>query len=90
MSSSDIESGYLTSRQAAAYLGVSERLVRREVSAGRLAAFKPLHGVVRFHRDDLDAWMRKGRIEATQPVVGEQIVQMAPIRARRRSRPRSA
>ena len=86
---SEFQSGYLNAQQAAEYLGVSERLVRREVSEGRLAAFKPLAGVVRFHREDLDAWMRQGRIEATQPALGEQIVQMAPIRARRRSRPRS-
>jgi len=29
--------GYLTSQQAAAYLQVSDRLIRREVAAGRLA-----------------------------------------------------
>lgn len=90
MSNSDIESGYLNAQQAAEYLSVSERLIRREASAGRLAAFRPLRGIVRFHRDDLDNWMRRGRIETTQAAAGEQGYRMAPMQARRRSRPRTA
>jgi len=82
--------GYLTTTQAAGYLGVSESLIQREFRAGRLAGYKPLRGVMRFHRDDLDAWIRGGRVEATQPLPAEQAMHMAPIQARRRSAPRKS
>ena len=55
-----IESVYLTTEQAATYLGVSETLILREFKAGRLAGFRPAKRVVRFTREDLDAWMTKG------------------------------
>lgn len=81
--------GYLTTKQAAEYLKVSDRLVRREVAAGRLAVYKPLAGTTRFSREDLDAWMAAGRIDATRPRIGETVASMKPIRARRRSSPRT-
>jgi len=83
------DTGYLTSRQAAEYLQVSDRLIRREVAAGRLAVYRPLAGTTRFSREDLDAWMTAGRIDATQPRIGETVASMKPIRARRRTSPRT-
>jgi len=83
------EAGYLTTKQAAEYLQVSDRLIRREVTAGRLAVYRPLAGTTRFSRDDLDAWMAAGRIDATQPRIGETIASMKPTGTRRRSSPRT-
>lgn len=74
-----------TQAKPAANLGVSERLGRREFSARRLAGYKPCRGVFRFHREDVDARVAADRIEATRPMPAQQVVQMAPIRARRRS-----
>lgn len=82
--------GYLTTAQAAEYLQVSDRLIRREVAKGRLAVFKPIPKMTRFHRDDLDAWMRAGRVEAREPLELDPSLWGKPIRARRRSVPRKA
>ena len=82
--------GYLPLSDAAEYLGVSERLLQREVQHRRLAAFKPCRGVLRFRAEDLDEWMMRGRIEATAPTLAELEVTMRPMQARRRSTRRSA
>ena len=81
---SRVGAGYLTAAQAAEYLQVSDRLIRREVAAGRLAVFKPLPKVTRFHRDDLDAWMRAGRRGVREPVEVDPYAWMRPTGIRRR------
>jgi excisionase family DNA binding protein len=58
MTATETESPYFTYEGAARYCNV-ERTLYRAVKAGRLRASGP-GMAVRFHRDDLDAWM-KGR-----------------------------
>ena len=48
---------YLTYEQAAAYCNVERTTIYRAMKNGRLRASGP-GSAVRFHRDDLDAWMR--------------------------------
>jgi excisionase family DNA binding protein len=57
MESTITESPYLDYGQAAAYCNVDRTTIWRAVKAGRLRASGP-GMAVRFHRDDLDAWMR--------------------------------
>ncbi len=60
----DPESGRppLTLAQAAAYLNVSERFVRRLVAERRIAFHKVGH-FLRFRAEDLDAFLEAGRVE---------------------------
>lgn len=51
------ETVYLTYKQSAAYCNVERTTIYRAMKAGRLRASGP-GMAVRFHRDDLDAWMR--------------------------------
>lgn len=51
------ESPYLTYEQAATYCNVERTTLYRATKVGRLRASGP-GMAVRFHRDDLDAWMR--------------------------------
>lgn len=51
------ESPYLTYEQAATYCNVERTTLYRAVRRGLLKASGP-GMAVRFHRDDLDAWMR--------------------------------
>lgn len=57
-----IEAKYLDVKGAAAYLGVSVRFIRRLVAERRIA-FHKAGTHVRFAIDDLDAFMRAGRVE---------------------------
>jgi excisionase family DNA binding protein len=50
-------SAYLTYRQACEHCNVERTTIYRAVKAGQLKASGPGRAV-RFHRDDLDAWMR--------------------------------
>jgi len=50
-------SPFYTYMQAAAYCNVERTTIYRAMKAGRLRASGP-GTAVRFHRDDLDAWMR--------------------------------
>jgi excisionase family DNA binding protein len=52
------ESPYLDYRRASAYCGVSATTLWRAMKRGDLRASGPTNSLVRFHRDDLDAWMR--------------------------------
>lgn len=52
-----------TPAQAAEYLAISERHLRRLVSERRIAYIKERH-LVRFDGRDLDAWIEAKRIEA--------------------------
>jgi excisionase family DNA binding protein len=52
----------LTLTQAAAYLNVSERFVRRLVAERRIAFHKVGH-FLRFRSADLDAFLEAGRVE---------------------------
>lgn len=55
-------SDYLTTGEAAAYIGMSERYVRRLV-ASRLIAFHRVGRSVRIERVDLDRYMATTRVE---------------------------
>lgn len=57
-----IESNYLDVNDAATYLGVKVRFIRRLVSERRIA-FHKAGTHVRFAREDLDAFMKAGRVE---------------------------
>lgn len=52
-----ITSPYLTYSEASRYCRCDRTTIYRAVKAGRLRASGP-GSAVRFHRDDLDAWMR--------------------------------
>ena len=52
----------LTLAQAAAYLNVSERFVRRLVAERRIVFHKVGH-FLRFRAEDLDAFLEAGRVE---------------------------
>ena len=55
----------LTLAQAAAYLNVSERFVRRLVAERRIAFHKVGH-FLRFRAEDLDAFLEAGRVEPVE------------------------
>lgn len=57
MEATATESPYLTYEEAARYCNVERTTLYRAMKAGRLKASGP-GMAVRFHRDDLDAWMR--------------------------------
>jgi excisionase family DNA binding protein len=52
-------------RTASLYVGVSERYLRNEVAKGRITLFHAGRAV-RFHREDLDAWVEMMREEERQ------------------------
>ncbi len=47
---------YLTTAEAARYLGLSARTLKRYPGHGRGAGVPPLRRRVRYRRGDLDAW----------------------------------
>lgn len=53
---------YITQKQAAAYLGITDRTVRTMIADGRLRAYKLGPQVIRLRLDEVEA--------ALQPVVG--------------------
>ena len=55
----------LTLAQAATYLNVSERFVRRLVAERRIAFHKVGH-FLRFQTTDLDAFLQAGRVEPVE------------------------
>lgn len=57
MEATAAETVYLTYEQAARYCNVERTTIYRAMKAGRLQASGP-GSAVRFHRDDLDTWMR--------------------------------
>ncbi len=57
--STQIESPWLNPTEAAAYLGIALGTLRNWVSQ-RYIPFARRGRVVRFHREKLDAWLRRG------------------------------
>jgi excisionase family DNA binding protein len=55
----------LTTAEAADYLGVSQRFIRRLVQERRIPFYR-LGKLVRFDQRDLDAFLDNGRIEASR------------------------
>jgi excisionase family DNA binding protein len=53
----DTETPWLSYREAEAYIGVERTTIWRAVRAGKLQAGRAGRAV-RFHRDDLDTWLR--------------------------------
>ena len=56
---------YLSPKSAAEYLGVSLPTIYRWTSERKITHYKPTNGRVYFKREDLDALMASGRVEAT-------------------------
>ncbi|MGH8542387.1 MAG: helix-turn-helix domain-containing protein [Gammaproteobacteria bacterium] len=56
---------YLKLRDAAVYLGVKERFMRRLVFERRIRFYK-IGPYVHFDRKDLDAFARRGQVEPVQ------------------------
>jgi excisionase family DNA binding protein len=52
---------YLTTSQAAAYLGLSESLLEKRRCTGGGPRYSKIGKAVRYLRDDLDAWMHATR-----------------------------
>jgi excisionase family DNA binding protein len=52
---------YLTTPQAAAYLGLSESLLEKRRCTGGGPRYSKIGKAVRYLRDDLDAWMHATR-----------------------------
>jgi excisionase family DNA binding protein len=48
---------YFNKRSAAKYLSCTTRFLELAVKSGRLRAFKPTNGFIRFKADDLDTFM---------------------------------
>src|SRR5262245_13427978 len=59
-------SDFLDIEQAAAYLGMSVRWLRRRVDEKSITHHKAA-GLIRFHKDDLDAFMEAARVPAERP-----------------------
>ena len=59
---SDVKNGYLTSKQAAAYLNISERHLFNLRSTGAIRYFQA-NRLVRFLKSDLDAYLLKNVME---------------------------
>jgi excisionase family DNA binding protein len=57
MEATRLDTPYFTYEGAARYCNVERTTLYRAMKAGRLRASGP-GSAVRFHRDDLDAWMR--------------------------------
>jgi excisionase family DNA binding protein len=55
--------------QAAERLGTKVRFVRRLVAERRIRFYKYEGRYVRFHPDDIDAYISLGRVDAIQPVL---------------------
>ena len=53
-------SPFLTTEQAAFYLGLSARTLQRHRGAGVGPEFRRHHGLVRYHIDDLEGWSDNG------------------------------
>jgi excisionase family DNA binding protein len=58
----------LTVEQAAQRLGTPVRFVRRLVAERRIRYYK-VGKYVRFHPDDITAYIRQGRVDAIRPVL---------------------
>ena len=51
--------------EVAKYLGVSKAMVYAEIKAGRMAYYRPNpSGKIWISKEDLDAYMKRGRVEA--------------------------
>lgn len=53
---------YLTKQEAAEVVGLHPKTIEREISRGRLRAFKPA-GKIRIRPADLDAWIESTAVE---------------------------
>ena len=53
-----VSPGYLTARDAAAYLGLSEAALRRSSQRGEIPCVRLPSGRVRYERAALDAWAK--------------------------------
>lgn len=54
----------LSTVEAAHYLGVSARQIRRLVASRELAHYRAGPRLLRFRKVDLDEWLSRGRVEA--------------------------
>ena len=56
----------LTSRETAAYLGISLAYLYKLTHERRIPHYKPEGKVLYFNRTEVEAWMRRGRIESAE------------------------
>jgi excisionase family DNA binding protein len=63
---------WMTTQQAAEYCGVDPAMLWRARKAGKLRA-GGAGRAVRYHRDDLDAWLRSGSEDVTRPKGVEEV-----------------
>jgi len=56
--------GRMTARSAASYLGIAEKTLAMKRCSGTGPPFVKL-GRIFYYRDDLDAWLRAGRVTST-------------------------
>ena len=68
MDSTPTSADMLTVEQAAQRLGTQVRFIRRLVAERRIRFYK-VGRYVRFHPDDLTAYIERGRVEAIHPVL---------------------
>jgi excisionase family DNA binding protein len=66
---------WMTTRQAAEYCGVDPATLWRARKAGKLRA-GGAGRAVRYHRDDLDAWLRSGGEDVTRPESVEEVARV--------------
>ena len=71
-----------------AYLGLTEHFVRRKAAAGLIPAHRAGLKFLRFHKDEIDQWIRDGGLERAQQIADRQGVE--PVTAAVRVRPSRA
>jgi len=55
----DLQPGFMSLKKAASYSDLSEKSIRRFISAGRLQAYRPARGKILVKRTELDALIEK-------------------------------
>jgi excisionase family DNA binding protein len=61
----------MTPRAAAAYLGISLSKLHKMTMKREIAFYKPSAKMLRFRKEDLDAWLLKFRIKTVDDLMGE-------------------
>jgi len=58
-----MQSQYLTTKEAAQYLGMSESWLNQRRMAGKFPAYFKVGRLVRYAKEDLDRWVRMNKKE---------------------------
>lgn len=62
--SSEYQKEYLSLKEACRYMNVSESMLYKLTAGAQIPYFKPNGKLLYFRRDDLNAWMSRGREDA--------------------------